>query len=70
MASYLNLAYNISLRDAYALAWSGVSDSKAFKEAETDTPFKMSDGNIITKSDIGNVSAQFNAGSMGTSICK
>lgn len=70
MASYLNLAYNISLRDAYALAWSGVPDSKAYSDSEADTPFKMTDGNIITKSDIGNISAQYNDGYMGTSICK
>nr|WP_199082471.1 hypothetical protein [Pedobacter sp. ASV19] len=69
MAAYLKQAYNLSSTDAYALAWSGVSDSKAFQEATADTIFSMADGNVLTKSDISNLSAQFNGGIKGTPIC-
>lgn len=52
MASYLKDQFGISLKEAYALAWSGVADSNALKNATEDTVFPMSDGDKITRNEI------------------
>lgn len=49
MATYLQVYFQIPLKDAYALAWSGVSDSRVYQDASLDYGFKMYDGNTITK---------------------
>ncbi|RYF21549.1 MAG: hypothetical protein EOO42_10365 [Flavobacteriales bacterium] len=78
MAGYMHQMFGISLKDAYALAWSGVPDSKAWKEAASDFEFEMSDGNKITKAETSNLSGPYklstkdpeNTGfTKGTKIC-
>jgi len=59
MATYLQHQFGMSLKDSYALAWSGVADSKALKDATLDTSFSMPDGNTITKSEIAQLSASY-----------
>lgn len=51
MAEYLKSSFNITLKEAYGLAWSGIPDSNAWSEAADDFEFTMSDGNKITKSE-------------------
>jgi len=50
MANYLVEVYDISLRDATALAWSGLADADSFVNGST---FSY-DGGSLTKEDIGN----------------
>jgi len=69
MAAYLQSYFNMNMKEAYALAWSGIPDSKAFKDAKATDSFAMSNGNTITKDEIGNISAQYNGGVNGTKIC-
>lgn len=78
MATYLSSSFGISLKDAYALAWSGVSDSQAWSNASLDFEFTMSDGNKITKQETLNLSGPYklstkkieNTGfTKGTKIC-
>lgn len=59
MAIYLNQTLGTPLKDAYALAWSGVPDSKAWKEASMDFEFTMSNGNKITKAETGSLSGLY-----------
>jgi hypothetical protein len=59
MANYLHNSFGIPLKDAYALGWSGVQDSKVYKDAGDDTEFTMSDGNKITKAETRNLSGPY-----------
>ncbi|KAI9549139.1 hypothetical protein GHT06_007010 [Daphnia sinensis] len=59
MAVYLQNYFNIPLKDAYALAWSGVSDSKAWDLAALSFEFTMIDGNKITKQETLNLSGPY-----------
>ena len=60
VASYLKETFNIPLKDAYALAWSGVSDSKVYNNlTPNDTEYDMSDGNKITAGEIGSISGAY-----------
>jgi hypothetical protein len=59
MANYLRQYFNIPLKDAYALAWSGVSDAKAYKDVNDDFEYTMSDGNKITKAETRNLSGLY-----------
>ncbi len=69
----------IPLKDAYALAWSGVSDSKVYNpKTNPDTEYLMKDGNKITKGEIDRISGAYklsttnpqNIGfTLGTKIC-
>ncbi|WP_316794973.1 hypothetical protein [Pedobacter agri] len=84
MAHYLNKAFSIQMTDAYALAWSGVSDSKIFNvTTSNETEFEVIyGGNIpngkITVGDINRIAGAYklsrkipaNFGyTMGTNIC-
>lgn len=60
MAAYLKDAFGIPLQDAFALAWSGVSDSDAYNsKIDPDTEYTMSDGTKITKGDIDRLSGAY-----------
>ena len=79
MAEYLASALGISLTDAYALAWSGVSDSNVYNpNTNPDTEYTMKDGNKITKGEIDRISGAYklstknpsnNGFTKGTKIC-
>ncbi|RYF14393.1 MAG: hypothetical protein EOO42_17895 [Flavobacteriales bacterium] len=78
MALYLKQYLSLDLKDAYALAWSGVPDSKVFQDADDQFEFTMSDGNKITKAETRNLSGPYklptnlqeNVGfTKGTKIC-
>ena len=78
MAAYLKNYFSIPLKDAYALAWSGVPDAKAYDEANDDFEFTMSDGGKITKAEIRNFSGPYkletnkpdnNGFTKGTKLC-
>ena len=80
MAAYLKTSFGISLKDAYALAWSGVSDSNVYNsKTNPDTEYVMSDGNAITAGEIGLISGAYSLSTndpnnigytKGTQICK
>lgn len=59
MASYLTQYFGMQIKDAYALAWSGIPDSKVFENAIDDFEFTMSDGNKITKAETRNLSGPY-----------
>jgi hypothetical protein len=78
MANYLKQYFGMDLKDAYALAWSGVPDAKAYIEAADDFEYTMSDGNKITKAETRNLSGPYklptnivanNGFTKGTKIC-
>lgn len=59
MASYLMQYFGIEKKDAYALAGSGVPDSKAWGLAPLDFKFTMSNGAKITKQETVNLSGPY-----------
>lgn len=69
---------SIDLKDAYALAWDDVPDSKAWSNAALNFKFTVSDGNTITKQETLNLSGPYKLStktpgnslySKGTKIC-
>jgi hypothetical protein len=79
MADYLVAQYGISAKDATALAWSGLENSNAYKDATSFEYGKDTNGNplTMTKSEIGNISSSYADNSAaasgqqkkGTAIC-
>lgn len=59
MAGYLQNYFGISIKDSYALAWNGVQDSKAYMDAKDTDTFTMSDGNTITKNELGSIAGAY-----------
>jgi hypothetical protein len=60
MAQYLQSAYQLSAGDAYALAWSGVSDSSVWQNASDQTPFPLGDtGGSLTKTELNSNMSKF-----------
>lgn len=77
MAVYLQTYFGISSVDAYALSWSGVPDSKVFREATNATMFPLGPGGTsVPKSDLIYRAASYNSrseyldeGKKGQDIC-
>jgi len=59
MASFLSDFFSISLTDATCLAWNGVADSKAFKEATAFTVGMGSNATTISKEDMGVIATNY-----------
>ncbi|MGN8059403.1 hypothetical protein ACTJKN_24195 [Pedobacter sp. 22163] len=71
MAHYLNSSFGIQMSDAYALAWSGVSDSKVFNAATpNDTEFTVVYGSGIPngKITVGDINRIAGAYKLSTKI--
>lgn len=59
MANFLCGRFSISLTDATCLAWNGVADSKAFKDATAFTVGMGSNATTISKEDMGVIATNY-----------
>lgn len=68
MAEFLSTLYNISLKDATALAWSGLPDTKSYKDSNL---FNYSDspGDSMTKAEMERIHANYASVYSGRPIC-
>ncbi|TDG36793.1 hypothetical protein EZJ43_05790 [Pedobacter changchengzhani] len=79
MAIYLKTYFSMDIKDAYALAWSGLSDSNAYNNnTPNDTEYLMSNGEHITAGEIATIAGLYNLSTndpqnngytKGTKIC-